>query len=101
VPRGIFISYRRQDTGDFAGRLYDRLTHRFGQERVFIDVDAIEPGVDFAEAINQAVDTCEVLLAVIGPGWVTATSSDGRRRLDDPDDFVRLEPRRRWNGTCG
>jgi hypothetical protein len=91
VPRGIFISYRRQDTGDFAGRLYDRLTHRFGQERVFIDVDTIEPGVDFAEAINQAVGTCEVLLAVIGPGWVTATGSDGHRRLDDPDDIVRLE----------
>ena len=88
---GIFISYRRQETSDVPGLLADRLATLFGQERVFMDVTTIAPGVDFAEAINQALDTCQVLLAVIGPEWVTTTDSDDRSRLDDPDDIVRLE----------
>ena len=88
---GIFVSYRRYETGHLAGRLADRLADRFGEGRVFIDVDAIEPGVDFAEEISRAVATCKVLLAVIGPNWLTTTDEQGRRRLDDPDDIVRLE----------
>jgi len=56
-----------------------------------MDVDTIEPGVDFAEAIRRAVATCEVLLAVIGPHWLTATDKLSRPRLTDPDDLVRLE----------
>jgi hypothetical protein len=64
---GIFVSYRRQESSHLAGRLYDRLTDRFGEGQVFIDVDTIEPGVDFAEEISRAVAACEVLLAVIGP----------------------------------
>jgi hypothetical protein len=88
---GIFVSYRRQDIQDFAGRLYDRLAERFGADQVFMDVDTIEPGADFVEAINRAVAACTVLLAVIGPKWLTATDEQGRRRLDNPDDFVRLE----------
>jgi len=58
---------------------------------VFIDVASIEPGVDFAEVITRAVGSCDVLLAVIGPGWLTAPDEAGQRRLDDPDDLVRLE----------
>jgi hypothetical protein len=88
---GIFVSYRRQDTDHLAGRLYDRLADRFGEDRVFMDVDKIEPGVDFAEEISQAVAACQVLVAVVGPAWLTATDERGRRRLDDPGDFVRLE----------
>lgn len=88
---GIFLSYRRQESGHVAGRLYDRLADRFGSERVFIDVDAINPGVDFVQAISRAVETCAVLLAVIGPHWLDATDDRGRRRLDDPDDVVRVE----------
>ena len=91
VPRGIFISYRRQDTSHLAGRLYDRLADRFGDDQVFMDVDTIGPGVDFAEEITQAVSTCQVLLAVIGPRWLSATDEDGQRKLDDPEDIVRLE----------
>jgi TIR domain len=87
----VFISYRRQEASGLAGRLYDRLAARFGEDQVFMDVDTITLGVDFAEAITQAVSTCEVLLAVIGPRWLTATDEDGRRRLEDPDDLVRLE----------
>src|SRR5438552_2473316 len=88
---GIFISYRRHESRDFAGRLADRLADRFGEGQVFIDVDAIEPGVDFAEAISRAVAACQVLLAVIGPTWLTTADERGRHRLDDPDDIVRLE----------
>jgi TIR domain len=77
----IFVSYRRQDTGHLAGRLYDRLADRFGQGQVFMDVDTIEPGVDFAEEITRAVAACKVLVAVIGLGWLTATDERGRRRL--------------------
>jgi hypothetical protein len=55
---GIFVSYRRQETSHLAGRLYDRLTDRFGESQVFIDVDAIELGVDFAEEIFRAVADC-------------------------------------------
>ena len=88
---GIFVSYRRQETSHLAGRLYDRLADRFGESQVFIDVDAIEPGVDFAEEIFRAVAACKVLLAIIGAAWLTATDERGGRRLDDPDDIVRLE----------
>lgn len=89
--RGIFLSYRRQESSHVAGRLYDRLVDRFGTGQVFIDVDAIEPGIDFTRAIDNAVSTCQVLLAVIGRQWLTATDEWGRRRLDDPADIVRLE----------
>jgi TIR domain len=88
---GIFISYRRQETRHLAGRLYDRLADDFGDGQVFIDVDTIDPGVDFAEEIFRAVGACRVLLAVIGPSWLTASDERGRRRLDDPEDIVRLE----------
>ena len=88
---GIFISYRRQESSHLAGRLADRLADRFGEGQVFIDVDTIEPGVDFAEEIFRAVAACRVLLAIIGPDWLTATDERGARRLDDPDDIVRLE----------
>ena len=88
---GIFVSYRRQETSHLAGRLYDRLADRFGEGQVFIDVDTIEPGVDFAEDIFRAVAACQVLVAIIGPAWLTAADERGGRRLDDPDDIVRLE----------
>ena len=92
VPSGgIFISYRRQDSSHLAGRLYDRLADRFGADLVFMDVATIDLGVDFAEVITRAVGTCQVLVALIGPQWVTAADPDGRRRLRDPNDFVRLE----------
>jgi hypothetical protein len=87
---GVFISYRREDSPGHAGRIFDRLRTRLGSGLVFMDVDAIEAGVDFGVAIESAVGSCDALLAVIGPGWVSATGRGGRR-LDDPDDFVRLE----------
>src|SRR5690242_19550992 len=88
---GIFVSYRRQESSHLAGRVADRLADRFGETQVFIDVDTIEPGVDFAEEIRRAVAACTVLVAIIGSAWLTATDEQGRRRLDDPDDLVRQE----------
>jgi TIR domain len=87
----IFISYRREETAYPAGWLYDRLDDRFGGGQVFKDVDSIPLGDDFMEAITRAVGSCDVLLALIGDRWVTVTDERGHRRLDDPDDFVRLE----------
>ena len=88
---GIFVSYRRQESSHFAGRLCDRLADNFENRLIFIDVDAIRPGIDFAQAISQALMASDVLLAIIGPQWLTVTGRLGRRRLDDPDDIVRLE----------
>jgi len=89
--RSIFISYRRADAEGEAGRLFDDLTRAYGDASVFMDVSGIEPGVDFRKAIDANVSGCGVLLAVIGPSWATVASSDGSRRLDSPDDYVRLE----------
>jgi formylglycine-generating enzyme required for sulfatase activity len=87
----IFLSYRRDDSSGHAGRLYDRLGQHFGRDNLFMDVDTIALGLDFVEAIQDAVGSCDVLLAVIGRQWLTSTDSQGRRRLDNPEDFVRLE----------
>lgn len=87
----IFLSYRRQDSSSATGRLADRLEEHFGAGRVFRDHQSINPGEDFTEAIRRAVSTSTVMLAIIGPDWLTAQGSDGRRRLDQPTDFVRQE----------
>jgi hypothetical protein len=87
----IFISYRRETDSGFAGRLYDRLEHAFGRQQVFIDVDSIAPGEDFVAVLQARVAVCDVLLALIGRGWLAATDAAGCRRLDNPDDFVRVE----------
>jgi len=91
VTGRIFLSYRREETGYAAGWLYDRLAERFSDGQVFKDVDSIELGDDFIEAVATAVESCDVLLALIGDRWLTITAADGKRRLDDPEDFVRLE----------
>ena len=88
---GIFISYRRDDSAGFAGRLYDRLAERFGAARVFMDIDAIAPGHEFATDIEKALSDCKACIVLIGRDWLTITDENGRRRLDDPTDFVRLE----------
>ena len=88
---GIFISYRRDDSEGQAGRLFEGLKTRFGEDRVFIDVDDIEPGGDFRRIIDEHVNSCDVLLALIGRNWLHAADKDGRRRLDSPEDLVRLE----------
>lgn len=88
---GIFISYRREETAANAGRLYDHLSDRFGEDRVFMDVDSIAIGVDFTRAVIEAVSGCSILIALMGRNWAVITDSKGKRRLDNPDDFVRVE----------
>jgi TIR domain len=87
----VFISYRREDTAYPAGWLFDRLADHLGADQVFKDVDSIEMGDDFIEVITTAVSSCDVLLALIGDRWLTIVDENGRRRLDTPGDFVRLE----------
>lgn len=88
---GIFISYRRSDSAAFSGRLADFFEVNFPDVRVFYDMVAIEPGEDFVEAINRRIASSEVVLAMIGEDWLEATDGHGQRRLDNPEDFVRLE----------
>lgn len=85
----VFICYRREETAAYAGRIYDAMVAHFGEENVFMDVD-LAPGVDFEERITEVVSGCVALLIVMGPNWANA-SEDGRRRIDNPSDFVRLE----------
>jgi hypothetical protein len=87
----VFLSYRRGDVGGHAGRLTDALRQRLGADSVFQDVVAIAPGQDFTVAIDRALDDCDAVLAVIGPGWLTAATPQGAPRLFDADDYVRLE----------
>ena len=87
----IFISYRRDDSAAHAGRLYDWLQSHFGQGQVFMDVDAIKPRLDFVEVVQEAVGSCDSLIAVIGRDWLGASDGIGRRRLEILEDLVRLE----------
>lgn len=88
---GIFISYRRNDNPDATGRIYDRLVAEFGKARVFKDVDSIPLGQDFRSHLDEVVADCPVMLAIIGPRWIDARDASGERRLEDPEDFVRVE----------
>src|SRR5688572_20152774 len=90
AARGIFISYRRQEANYLAGWLVDRLASHFGEARVFLDIDWIKPGVDFMQVITQAIAQSGVMLVLIGPQWLAA-DPDGRRRLEEPYDPVRVE----------
>lgn len=87
----VFISYRRDDSAGEAGRLADALEARFGKERVFRDVEDIPAGEDFARAIDRALAKADTLLVVIGREWLGVRNAAGQRRLEDAQDFVRLE----------
>jgi WD40 repeat protein len=91
----IFLSYRRDDSEDAAGRIFDRLVVHFGREHLFMDVDTIPFGVDFRKHIADAVGRCDVVLVIIGTDWLEICHRDGpkagQRRLEDPGDAVRLE----------
>lgn len=86
----IFISYRRDDASYPAGRLYDRLLARLPNNHIFFDVD-LDPGIDFVEAIETSVGSCEALIAVIGKRWLVSSDEEGKIRLQNPEDFVRVE----------
>lgn len=88
---GVFISYRREDAKHAAGRLVERLSRTIPANQIFLDVDSIEPGIDFKQMLAVKVQACDVLLALIGPGWLISSDGKGARRLDNPNDFVRIE----------
>ena len=88
----IFLSYRRGDTGWLAHALFGRLERAFSTESLFMDVEGgIKAGQDFVRVIGEQVSACDAMLVLIGPNWLTVTDDAGRRRLDDPEDFVRIE----------
>jgi TIR domain len=87
----VFISYRRGDSSGYAGRVRDRLERELGRDLLFMDVDAIPLGTNFSKVLHEEVAKCGVLLAMIGPNWPDARDEHGNRRLDDPNDFVRIE----------
>jgi hypothetical protein len=87
----IFINYRRGDDSGFVQALLSRLEQAFSREQLFIDIDGIEPGLDFVRVLEEQVAQCDVLLAVIGKGWIDARDETNARRLDNPEDFVRIE----------
>ena len=93
MEQRLFISYRRVDEAGTAGRLYDHLVHFAGvkPENVFMDVDSIVPGTNFVEKLNFEVAKCELMLVVLGRRWMESEDAAGRRRLLDPNDFVRIE----------
>lgn len=87
---GIFISYRRDDTGGYARGIADYLKQKLDVP-VFMDIDSVDPGADFVDAIEDAVGSCDVLVALIGNRWLDATDEHGQRRLESPNDFIRVE----------
>ncbi len=91
LATSVFVSYRRADSSDVTGRIFDVLTSKFSKNLLFKDVDSIPLGADFRSVISEAVGQCKVLLAVIGPDWLDIKDEQGNRRLDHPEDYVRLE----------
>jgi formylglycine-generating enzyme required for sulfatase activity len=87
----IFINYRRGDDPGSAQALFARLEQAFRPEQLFMDIDNIEPGLDFVKVLEEQVAECDALISVIGKGWLDARDEVGARRLDNPNDFVRIE----------
>ena len=88
---GVFICYRREDSAGFARLIYDRLISKLGRDSVFFDVDDIPVGLDFIDILSERVGRCEALIAIIGRSWASSVDIHNRCRLDDPNDFVRIE----------
>lgn len=91
LEAGVFISYRRIDSAAYTGRLYDYLTDHFHRDRIFMDVEGIAAGEQFSVVLNRALESSAAVIVMIGPRWLSIEGSDGQRRLDAPDDWVRLE----------
>jgi len=85
------LNYRRADTKGFAIAIYNSLVSNFGEDKIFMDIDTIEPGTDFVKVLEKAVQQCDVLIVMIGPQWLGIKDSSGERRLDNEGDFVRIE----------
>ena len=86
----LFICYRREETASHAGRLYDAIAARFGEDNVFMDIE-LAPGIEFLDRVQEVVSACQVFLVVVGPTWATLSNGGDRPRIADREDFVRLE----------
>ena len=89
--RTVFVSYRRGDSEGQARALSFELVRLIGKDSVFMDVDSIALGQDFRHVLHERLESCDLLLALIGPGWLDAKDSAGNRRLENPTDLVRQE----------
>ncbi len=87
----IFINYRRKDSAAYAGRIYDRLAKHFGRENCFMDIDHIAPGENFKQVIQDKLSAVQVAIVLIGKQWLNIEDDNSQRRLDNPEDIVRLE----------
>src|SRR5262245_55411191 len=87
----IFISYRRSGDWSYARLLYGELEKKYPPAQIFMDVDSIAPGEDFVRLLNERIPQTDIFLTVIGPAWLDSRNKDNKRRLDDPEDFVRIE----------
>lgn len=91
MAAGLFISYRRDESRHAAGRLAEDLAQVFGVDAIFRDIEGIDPGVDFSSSLERALGSCVVMLVLMGPRWIDISDAQGRRRLDDPQDWIRQE----------
>lgn len=89
--KNIFINYRVHDTAGETGRLVDRLKQRFSDDQIFMDIDKIEPGLDFTKAISKSLESCDIMLAIIGPHWLGVNPTDNTSRIKNPNDWVKTE----------
>ncbi len=91
MTENIFLSYRRDDSRGYTNAIYTLLELHFPTDSIFMDVDTLIPGSDFVQSLQDAVENCDIFLAVIGSRWENIEDKEGRRRLDNPEDFVRIE----------
>src|SRR5690554_1803754 len=87
----LFISYRRNDSPDATGRIYDYLKKTYGRKKIFIDIESIPLGVNFERHIEEKIKTCKVFIPIIGKNWNKTSQSDYKSKLDIPNDYVRIE----------
>ena len=91
LRNAVFVSYRRTDSIDITGRIYDKLVADLGRHTVFKDIDSIPLGADFRRHIDESLENCKVFLLVMGRSWKGEPSTSGGHRIDDPRDFIRIE----------
>ena len=91
MATNIFISYRKDDSKWNTQLLYDRLSHYFSPRAIFKDFNTIKPGEDYRQVINEALKKCHILLVIIGKNWLNSSDENGRQRLQNPEDLLRIE----------
>lgn len=91
MTENIFLSYRRDDSRGYTNAIYTLLELHFDSSQIFMDIDTLIPGSDFVQCLEDAVESCDIFLAIIGLRWENIKDKEGNRRLENPEDFVRIE----------